>query len=335
MVTPSSFHVTPGSRFHLGEVTCTPQARIHPEYPTIYERSTLWTGEYLPMADERARRRLLENDYPAWDAMIFPAPARAERVFHTSRITALLFEVDDLSLLHNGLFGDIVTEWRASSHPYGRAFADLFDTFERNMPPRVYDRFLAAWQTWFEATLEELEYRKSLQVPDLDSYLRARSYTIAMRVYQIAVEYVLDLDLTDLLDADPDFTTAREAAIRHIMLVNDLFSLRTEAFGGEIFNAVMIIRYRNGGRLPEAVDDVRRLIAEADDAFAQVSGRLRDRYPDPDVHRYLDTLGTMCSGNLRWSRTTTRYNGSATAWNGRSTGTVTLHHDRTTIGPAS
>ncbi|MCX4706941.1 hypothetical protein OG252_00485 [Streptomyces sp. NBC_01352] len=32
-----------------------------------------------------------------------------------------------------------------------------------------------------------------------------------------------------------------EAVVRHIMLVNDLFSLRTEAFGGEVFNAVMII----------------------------------------------------------------------------------------------
>ncbi|MEV1025635.1 terpene synthase family protein [Streptomyces sp. NPDC050264] len=192
------------------------------------------------MADEQARQRLLEHCYPAWDAMIFPAPALAERVFHTSRMTALLFEVDDLSLLNNGMFGDIVAEWRASSQPCGRAFADPFDTFERNRPPRVYDRFLAEWRTWFAATLEELEYRKSLQVPDLNSYLRAHSYTIAMRIYQIAVEDVLDLDLTDLLDTDPDFTTAREAIIRHIMPVNDLFSPRTEAFGGEIFNAVMI-----------------------------------------------------------------------------------------------
>lgn len=320
---PAHVHLLPGVSFRLGEVACSTRPRIHPEFPTIYEQNAAWTAEFLPAPTEQTRRRMLEMCYPAWDTMVFP-DGIADRVFHTSRVTPLMFEVDDLSLLQSGTFDHIAEDWAASGHPYGRAFADVFTTFERHMAPRVFQRYRNAWRDWYPATKQEVQYRKNRQVPDLDTYLAIRNYTIGMRPYIVSVEYVLDHDLTDVLAADPDFGEAVDATVHHVLLVNDLFSLRTEAFGGEWFNTVLVIYHHNGGHLQDAVDQTRDLIADADRTLTRLTDQLRDRYPDTAIHAYLDTLHSLCSGNLCWYHASTRYHGTGNAWNGLRTGTVTL-----------
>jgi hypothetical protein len=334
MVTPAPVHLLPGTSFQLGDVACATDPRIHPEFPTIYEKHAAWVAKYIPVPSEQAMRGLLEACYAAWDAMIYHG-GLAERVFHTSRVTALMFEVDDISLLRPEMFDQVAADWTSSGHPFGPAFADVFGTFEREMAPRVYERYRAAWRAWYGPLMQELWFRKSLRIPDLETYLPLRRYTIGVYPYIVAAEYVLDHDLTDLLAADPDFARAGDAVVDHIMLVNDLFSVRNEAHGGEPFNAVLITLHHNGGRLQHAIDLVRDLIADAYDTLTEVSRTLRSRYPEPAVHSYLDTLDAMCAGNLCWYRSSSRYHGSANPWNGIRTGTVTLHHDRTAMAPAS
>ncbi|MFF3710851.1 terpene synthase family protein [Streptomyces phaeochromogenes] len=319
----------PGIGFRLPEVACRTRPRINADYPTIYEDNAAWVSEFLPVPDTRARLRMLESRYPMWDSLVYPR-GLAERVTHSSQVTSLMFEVDDIAVIQQVLFEGIADEWIAD-HPYGPAFADVFATFEQNMPERVYRRYLQSWQDWFDTVLKENGYRRSLQLPDLGTYLDVRRVSVGLLPYIITVEYVLDLDLTDLLAADPDLVRAGDLVVEHAMFVNDLFSCRAECFKGDYFNALGVLLHGHVPNVQHAVDLICDRIRQADQDRADLGEQLRRRYPDPGVRAYLDTLDDFCAGNLRWSLETTRYNGTGNAWNGARTGQVTFHHDRTVI----
>jgi hypothetical protein len=197
MVVRAPLGLLPGIGFQLSEVACRTRPRINVEYPTIYEDNAAWVAEFLPFADAEAMLSMLECRYPMWDSLVYPR-GLAERVTHSSQMTSLAFEVDDLAVIQQALFGEIV-DAQVADHPYGPAYADVFAKFERNMPERVYRRYRQTWQDWFGAVLQENDYRQSLRVPDFDTYLGVRRISVGLLPYIVTAEYVLDLDLTDLL----------------------------------------------------------------------------------------------------------------------------------------
>jgi len=156
---------------------------------------------------------------------------------------------------------------------------------------------------------------------------------VGLRPNVVALEHILDMDLSDLLDADPDLASLGGLAIEHILLCNDLFSFRTEFFHGDYFSAVAVLMRTHRQQLPAAVRTVADRIAAADQALTQRAEFLRDRYTDPSVRAYIQGVLAIPAGNLRWSRETARYNGSGTTWNGLRSGVLTLHPDRTTLSP--
>ncbi|MEU1171035.1 terpene synthase family protein [Streptomyces microflavus] len=322
-------HVLSGSGYELHEVPCHTRARINPQYPQIYEDNAAWLRTFLPFPDSAAEQRVLECRYPLWDAMVLPDGA-ARRVLHASCVTSLMFEVDDAALVEHALVAD-VTGNRVADHPYGAAFADIFGSLRREMPERVYHRYRRSWMDWFASVSQENRFRGTMTAPDLEGYLRVRRTSVGLLPTVVTAEYVLGLDLTEQLAADPDLRRAGVLAVEHAMYVNDLYSFRGESFKGDYFNAVSVLRRAHGLNLQEAVDEIGGRIGEADTALAELSGLLRSRYPDPALHAYLDQVNALCSGNLRWSMETTRYNGRGNTWNGLRSGRVTLHTDRTTI----
>lgn len=321
-------HLLPGASFRLPEVACGTPPAINRDYPLIYERNVAWQHRFLPM-DAEARQRALEARYPMWDAMICP-DGDADRVVHISCVTALMFEVDDLALVQQALFEDVAGDWVAD-HPYGPAFADVFGALEREMPPAQFARYRRSWQDWLAAVGDENRLRKARTTPDRETYLRIRRVSVGLLPYAISAEYVLGLDLTEQLAADPELGRVAVTAVEHVMYVNDLYSFRHESFRGDYFSLVPLLRHAEGLNLQQAVDEVCRLIRATDDTFTRMCARLRVRYPDPAIHAWLGGLETMCSGNLRWSMETSRYNGRGHTWNGRRSGRVTLHADHTVI----
>ncbi len=328
----SPVHVVPGTTFFLPEVSCGTIARVHPAYPTIYEDNAAWVARFVPFTSNDAMVRAFERRYPMFDCLCFP-DGIAERIFHSSCLSFLMFEIDSLAVVEHAIF-DKVSTAEMMDHPFWPGIADLRATFERDMPPRVYERFQAAWVDWFAYAKEENRYRKGLIYPTLAEYLRIRRNTIGMIPSVIAIEYFLGLDLTDVLESDPDLGTMGKAAVEHILLVNDLFSFRAEVFAGDHSNIVALLLRTQANSLQEAVDTTTGMIHDADQALVDVSDRLRDRHPDPAVRAYIDAVNQMAAGNLRWSLETTRYIGRGNAWNGLRSGLVTLDSGKTTITSA-
>jgi hypothetical protein len=323
--------VLSGASFQLAEIACQTSPEINPGYPVIYQDNATWVRKFLPFRDVEAMRLFLECRCPMWDALLYPRGS-TERVRHSSCMTSLMFEVDDVAVLRQAFFADINADWVAE-HRYGPAFADILGTMERDMPPRVYQRWVRTWREWFRDVLRENRFRSGLRAPDVDTCLASRQSSVGLRPYLICAEYVLDLDLTDILAADDELVRAGELAVRHAMLVNDLFSFRRENATGEHFNALSAILRCRAPNLQSAVDLLGEMIKDVDDQLAHANQRLRRRHTDPGVRMYLDTLGTICAGNLHWSFETSRYNGSGSAWNGLRSGVVTLSHDRIRYAP--
>lgn len=265
--------------------------------------------------------------------MIFPW-GLADRVFQSSCATSLMFEMDDVALLERALFNEVAADWVAE-HPYGAAFKDVLETLKNNMSHGIWDRYLKDWQDYFTAALKENEFRARYEIPDLDTYLEIRRPSIGLYPYIVCMEYVLDLDLTELIPNDPDFWLVKTAAIEHGIMVNDLFSYRLEVIRGDFFNAITSLLQAHLHDLQSAVDLVAEKIRQADDAVTRLCGNLRRRYANhpygPRIHTYTETIGAFCAGTLRWSLESSRYNGRGYGWNGRRAGAITLDSQRTTI----
>lgn len=322
-------HFIPGASYRLPEVVCSTAPKIHPDYPVIYEKNATWMREFVPFSNHEAFLRVLAQRHAMWDSLIFPHGI-AERVLHGSKLTSLMFVVDDMALLEHALFDEPAGEWVAE-HPHGPALVDAFGTLKRTMPVRVYERFIQCWRDWYDCSQREQSYRKGRRSVDLKTYLDIRRITIGMLPYLVTIEYVLDEDLSDLKAVDPELRLAGETAVEHVMFVNDLFSFRKEQVSGDFWHAVGVLQQSEGYTLQQAVDWVCDEIRKVDHSLTTLTDTLRTRYPARSVHAYLDTLHAFCAGNLRWSLETTRYIGHGHVWNGLRSGTVTLHADRTSI----
>jgi hypothetical protein len=322
----------PGTRYRLPEVVCSTIPKVNVDYPTIYERNAAWVRDLLPFSDTTTMLRMLENRYPLWESLVYPT-GMAERVFRSSCVTSLMFEVDDVAFLQRALFHEVATDW-AADHPYQRAFTDIWGTLEGRMPEGIYKRYRQEWQDWFSYTLKENIFRDRGEIPDLETYLSIRRISVGLRPYIVCIEYILDFELTI---EDPDLTAVKLAAVEHAMLVNDLFSYRWECFKGDYFNVIAPLLHVHGYSLQEAIDFACEKIAEADQTRTQLSTALRHRYANhpsgAQLHAYFDALGAFCAGNLRWSLETSRYNGHGYGWNGLRTGIITLDREHTIISP--
>lgn len=326
-------HATRGLRyFRIPEPVCHTEAHINPEYPAIYERHAAWCRRLLPFVDAAAMTQFFERRYPMFDALIFPA-GLPQRIVHSSCMNSLMFEVDDLALQQHAAFDEIASD-RTTGHPYGPAFSDIWKTLEGHMPERVFRRYRDGWQDCFRGILAEREYTNSGNLPDFDSYLAIRQLSFGFQPLVVCVEYVLGIDLSDIIGADPDILRAQRAVCMHALLVNDLLSFRKEVSHGDLFNVVAILSYVHCRPLQTALDITGTLIRDVDAEIIRAHAQLRRRYCHmPQILMYLTALTALCAGNLRWSLETTRYHGSGFGWNGMRSGSLTIDPDR--LGPKS
>jgi hypothetical protein len=324
---------TPGTQYRLPEAVCSTLPKIHPDYPTIYERNAIWMSKFMPFPDATTMLRTLEKQYLLWDVLVYPL-GLTEDVYRVSCLHSLMYEVDDTNLLERALFEQIVTSMDGN-HSYGQAFSNALKSLREDMSETFYQRYLQSWRQWFAYTLKENEWRSRNEIPDIDTYLPIRRISVAGRPPLIGLEYVLGLDLTELMQSDPQLQEAVLAVGEHAMLVNDLFSFRKECFKGDYCNLITCLMHVHGHSLQESIEITCEKIRDVDENLSQLCAILRHRYSThPQMEKlspYINSLPLFCAGNLRWSLETSRYHGYGYVWNGLRSGIVTLYPDRTII----
>jgi hypothetical protein len=165
--------------------------------------------------------------------------------------------------------------------------------------------------------------------------MSTRRDSVGGKMYFVLVEYGLLIDLAeDLPGPLPGAGALGEligSTLDYLILTNDLFSFRAECAKDDYVNAVAAVIVQDALSLQGAIDKVCEVADEYEEDFlARREAILRSPLGRrSDVRAYVEVLGSMMSGNLRWSYLTPRYHGTGHVWNGATSGTVTLHPDRT------
>ncbi len=309
---------SPAVSFHIPELACSDPPRIHPDYPAIDERCAAWVRAFLPSADEAARQRLLEYRVPMWTCMIFPE-GTADRVFVASCVSVLIMFIDDLPLVRQA-FADGDGLSLLAGHPAAAAFADVLRRLKPEMPVPLYRRYRDEWLRWFESVSHEGDLQSRGQVLTFEPFLELRSINSAMLPCIVYAEHLYDLDLGDLIAADPELRLAIQATNEYVLVSNDIYSYRKEHAAGVTLNAMASLRWAHGLTAQDAVHFLASRLKALDDRRSRLCETLRHRHagrPDADrFERYLASFGAMCAGQLRWHLEQPRYSGGeGHGWN--------------------
>ncbi|MGW5346110.1 terpene synthase family protein [Streptomyces sp. NPDC004050] len=217
-----------------------------------------------------------------------------------------------------------------------RELLDLMGRLHQHLSPRQGERLLHALSEYADGCVQEDGLRAAGTVPDFDTYQQVHAGTSFRGLVMVLIEYALGIDVSSALATCPALQATVDVAIRHVLLVNDLFSYRREHFHGDAsINPITIFLQQPGENLQGAVDRLGSLIldAERDLYDARAATLASPAATEPAVVAFLEGLETFCSGYLRSVYLAGRYNGVGHTWNGLTSGTVVLHPDRTEYLP--
>ncbi|MDG4857664.1 hypothetical protein P8605_05755 [Streptomyces sp. T-3] len=134
------------------------------------------------------------------------------------------------------------------------------------------------------------------------------------------LDYILGLDLPEEIVLDPRLQRARDAVCEHTALINDLFSFgregRERREGQWPFNALGVLHFHDGLALQDAVDVLRRLLAEREQLVLDVTDDILNSpwKNTPGVAAYLVGLADMLDGNVFYHLFSPRYGGRGYVW---------------------
>ncbi|MFE0255567.1 terpene synthase family protein [Streptomyces sp. NPDC059010] len=311
------------------------QARLHPDHAAVTEADHAWLRAEVPFADRHSREAFLRERTPRWACWCYPTAGRT-RIDGISRLYTLLFALDDRAVhdwdTYDG-FLRMLDGTGDDTGPYAAAYKDVWSELTGTMPAGVRARQLRTQQRWAEALAMENAIRATGRTVHPDVCFPLRRISTGGETILVPIEYGLGIDLTPLLDEDADLAQLWQVAGAHLVLVNDLFSMRKEVVSGDGMNLMLSLMHHQDLDAQAAVDILVGRIRDAHYAYTRTSDLLRTRYrhhPLGDtVHRYLEAVGLMMAGNLAWHCESTRYHGPAHTWDGRPPTALVLHSDRT------
>ncbi|MFF4545739.1 terpene synthase family protein [Streptomyces sp. NPDC001435] len=313
----------------------------HPKAAQIEFRSNAWVRRQLAgcFADEEDLLKLLRERVGLYAPLIAPT-ADEQRVLDLADFYHFVGLIDNLAADHTGLgashlgardvFDRIMADFAAGTaaatsdnSPFGRAARDLWRRISPGLSPHQVRRFKSSMSSFLRGITSELPYQLSGSVPDYDTYLAMRLDSFGCDFILLLTEYALAIDLTEPA-ASPRFVDMHAHAMRQLILVNDLLSLRKEQ--GDPMNAVRVLCCHDGLTLQQSVDRVCELVELHERAYIAARDTVRHGPfgARADVRAYLDGLDHLLAGSQEYEYLTPRYFGDGSVWDGSTSGWVSL-----------
>ncbi|MFD7136225.1 terpene synthase family protein [Streptomyces sp. NPDC059894] len=325
--------------------------RAHPKHAQIEEECHRWARPHLVdhFGDEHLADRHVGQRMAYWACLCYPhmlddrcfvlpnimiAAGICDDSFSGPAFQKDLERTEDLRRRWLGVLDD---EPVAPDFPAGRMLYDALAPAWPQMPRALAARYRDAFRDVVASSVVEADDRVHDGILPFDAYLELRLTDLFGHWATCQTEYALGCDLTAELATDATLAKARDLAINHMTLVNDLFSSpeenhlfpsADECEAGEAMNSLGLLMRTESLTLQQAADRLAELIAWTEDAFCRACADIvhRDGPVHPDVPRYLNELGHLISGNRHYRTLVTRYRGDAVGEGkkGKTSGTVTL-----------
>ncbi|MFF3319572.1 terpene synthase family protein [Streptomyces sp. NPDC003035] len=341
----------PGTRFDMPRIPTRLPLLAHPEHARIEKECSRWARPYLveyfdgaELADRYLRQRMTY-----WACLCYPHMLDDRRFtlpnimipagicddsFSRPGVQESLEQAEALRQLWLAMFdgGPVAPEF-----PAGRMLRDALAPAWPQMFPDLAGRYRDAYRDIVASAVTEADARLDDDLLPFDDYMELRLTNLFGYWSTCQTEYALGCDLTGELATDPALAKARDLAINHMTLVNDLYSFPKEYEAGEAMNCMWILLRGESLSLQQAVDRVGELIGLTEESFSRTCAEITSggRPLHPAVPTYLTELGHLISGNLHYHGLTTRYHGDATfGTSGQRAGTVTIQRLGTVHSPA-
>jgi len=314
--TPAALEPPP--KFVIPEMLKDIRPRINTSYPYIKRLHAQWLYENYGKPEPGSLHGAIERMDSLYDASVFP-DGIPERVAHHASILTLIFQCDDLTTSDPEQCAKIIAE-DPDAHD-ARVMEGLWQTIRQHAPSdAVYQRLRGRWTRWMHHLKVEKEFRDNWFNEDMESFLKVRLMSSGMQPYIAAMEYVLDIDVSDLIE-DPDMKRAVDLVSWHCAFTNDVYSYAVEYYSTEdTLSSVLIMRNTRGLDAQQAISAVCEMMEEMYAELAGLIARLHERYAKHPLgarlHLYLDTYLLMVVGTLQWHIESPRYGGHGHIWNG-------------------
>lgn len=322
-----------GTSFFLPELPSPLPIRTNPHAPAVAVAVWDWVNHHLRFPSEEWKLKFVHSTL-GWAELCLPNTPH--------HVTELVMEWNLALFLHDDLCvgdreyakaftGRLGSAALAAGGGWlGTAINDLWHRTQEIAEPEVATRLEEAVYLYFEGSAQESAFRTDegmMPWSGWENYLKVRRKTIAL--YPFMALNQIGGNLTE----EGFRATARAADLccDHVILVNDIFSIRKEMLSGDGVNAIVANVLSEEATLQEAITDACRQLNDKEAELLAEHSRLADSYPG--ISAYLRSFEYIIAGNLHWHYTTTRYHGRDYLWNGLKSGVFELHHDRTVIRP--
>ncbi|GGX73873.1 terpene synthase family protein [Streptomyces hiroshimensis] len=339
-----------GHTVRVPELLVSLKAGLHPDHEAIRIASDTWTRQHLKLMGLEADwiDVFVSMRHEHWPCRVYPR-GRTDRVRHAADLTVCVSVCDNLMTdMQRGLRPDrsaamsaavlriVAGEAAPADDPQAVMTGRAWQALTAPMRPRQRARVCAGVRDYFAGEAMAAEIHRTGRRLTVEEYLPVRGYAIGARPFTAMIDHVLGLDLPDDLLDSPDMQQARELAVLHSALVNDLFSFGRECREGQWpFNALGILHFHQGLSLQEATDALCELIADHERRLHHLADAVKEtpgRHPDLDA--YLDGIGEFIAGNVPYHYFSPRYGGRGHVWDGHTTsGRATFLGDRLRIEP--
>ncbi|MBC2900540.1 terpene synthase family protein [Streptomyces cupreus] len=327
--------------FFLPELPRLLPVAYHPKAAQIEFRSNAWLRRYLSgcFVGEGDLLKFLRERVGLYGPLIAPT-ADEQHALDLADFYHFVAVIDTMAADHSGLgashcgardvfdriiadFAAVIEPGMSDNSPFGPAARDLWLRISAGLTPHQVERFRTSMSSFLRGVASELPYQLNGSVPDYDTYMAVRRDSFGCDFILLLTEYSLAVDMTELA-ASPQFAKVHAHAMRQLILVNDVLSLRKEL--GDPMNAVRVLRRHNGLTLQQAVDAVCELAERHERAY--IAARDAVRYgpfgAHTDVRTYLEGLDHLLAGSQEYEYLTPRYFGDGSVWDGSTSGWVSL-----------
>ncbi|MFF0488393.1 terpene synthase family protein [Nocardia sp. NPDC004068] len=312
----------PGTSHRLPPIGTRLPDRCHRSCAELDRQSERWARPYLEkhFGDADIARRYLRRRPNHFACSAFPT-MRGDRALDLTNLMIPVALCDetfrDPGVTENyGATKALHTRWSSvfagrepppSADPVFRMVFTAIEAAERQMTPHLARRARRAWREIADSHLDEAKRWPSATTVDLDRYLKARRTTALGWWLTTHLEYALGIDLCDLAVA-PRLTALRRAVVHHLVLVRDLYFFAPEPADPHPANAVGALVRRGRMSVQAAVDRLAQVLDETEIGFLERRTDILagDLGPRSDVRAYVDGLGHLMSGNLRWAQEVSR-----------------------------
>ncbi|MEU5760139.1 polyprenyl synthetase family protein [Nocardia sp. NPDC047648] len=150
--------------------------------------------------------------------------------------------------------------WRPGAIP--TAWASIWPRLREGRTIRWQKRFLDGIEEWFEAAEREAHHRISGYIPSTADYLPMRMSTSGIETAIACMEVYHDRELPPSLREHPVIRRLEELAFWVTFVENDLVGLDQDEADRVPYNLVRAVHHETGCTRDEAVDQVRRQVAD-------------------------------------------------------------------------